>query len=100
MKSDVILFFVFFGTASSACAISSHILLAMVGEVNRKRDDNSQISYFGFSWPTVWREYRILYPNGRYATALVISVILGLALSLITIYYLFGVLPKYALPSR
>ncbi len=100
MKSDVITFFLFFGAASSGCAISSRILLAMVGEVNRKRDDNSQISYFGFSWPRVWREYRTHYPNGRYATALVVSLVLDLALSLITFYWLFVVLPKYALPSR
>ena len=100
MKTDVIMFFVFFGGASSACAISSYILLAMVGEVNRKRADNAQISYFGFSWPKVWRKYRVFYPNGRYGAALVISVVLGLGLALLSFYYLFGVLPKYALPSR
>jgi hypothetical protein len=100
MKADAIVFFLLFGATSSACAASSFILLAMVGEINRKRDDHSQIRYFGCSWTTVWREHRALYPNARYATALVVSTVLGLALGLASFYYLFGVLPRYALPSR
>jgi hypothetical protein len=94
------MFFTFFGAASSASAAISFILLAMVGEINRKRDDQSQIPYFYFSWTKVWREYRLLYPNGIYSRALVVATFLALILTLISIFYLFGVLPKYALPSR
>jgi len=100
MKFDVIVFFLLFGAATSACAASSFILRAMVGEVNRKRDVHSQISYFAFSWPKVWREYRAIHPNGRYAIALAVCTVLALTLALVAFYYLFGVLPRYALPSR
>jgi hypothetical protein len=97
---DVVMFFLFFGAATSASAASTLILFAMVGEINRKRDDHSQIPYFCFSWTYVFREYRLLYPKGVYARALVVSVCLVCALALISFYLLFGVLPKYSVPSR
>ena len=100
MRSQVILFFLFFGAASSASMASSLILFAMVGEINRKKDDSAQIPYFGFSWTTVWREYRLLYPTGRYSRILVIATALFFIFALISFFYLFVVLPKYSLPSR
>ena len=100
MKLDVITFFALFALASAACAVSSHALFAMAGEVNRKSKGHSRFPLLGFSWLEVWREYRTLYPNGRYAKLLLVAVILAGVLSLMTFYYLFGVLPKYALPSR
>ncbi len=72
----------------------------MVGEVNRKKDEHSQIPYFRFSWTKVWREYRLLYPRGIYSRVLVVVVALACVFALISFVYLFGVLPKYALPSR
>jgi hypothetical protein len=100
MKSGVIMFFLFFGAASSGAAATSLLLFTMVGEINRKRDENSQIPYFFFSWTRVWREYGLLYPNGKYRRVLVIATFLATAFGLISFYILFGALPKYALPSR
>lgn len=100
MRFDVAMFFLFFGAATSASAASSFLLFAMVGEINRKRDDHSQIPYFRFSWIKVWREYRSLYPRGVYSRVLVVAAVLACVLGLVSFVYLFGVLPKYALPSR
>jgi hypothetical protein len=100
MRSDVLLFFLFFGAASSGAAATSFLLLAMVGEINRKKDERSQIPYFSFSWTRVWREYGLLYPRGKYRRALLIATIFAVISALIAFYFLFGVLPKYALPSR
>jgi len=100
VKLDVILFFVFFGVSTAASALSSFLLFAMVGEINRKRDEHSQIPYFRFSWTKVWRDYRTLYPHGVYSRALTISVAASIIFGLVSIVYLFGVLPKYSLPSR
>jgi hypothetical protein len=100
MRSEVLLFFLFFGAATSGAAATSFLLFAMVGEINRKKDDRSQIPYFSFSWTHVWREYGLLYPNGKYRQALVVATVLAGVFALIAFYFLFGVLPKYALPSR
>lgn len=40
----------------------------MIGEINRKRQENKQISYFGFTFPKmlrIYREYRRLHSNGK-----------------------------------
>lgn len=100
MRSTVLLFFICFGAASSSAAMTSFILVAMVGEINRKKEEREQISYFRFSWPKIWREYGVLYPDGLYKRALVIATVLTGLFALVTFYILFGVLSKYALPSR
>ena len=100
MRSDVLLFFLFFGAASSGGAATSLLLFAMVGEINRKKDERAQIPYFSFSWTRVWREYGLLYPDGRYRQALVIATVFAGIFALVAFYFLFAVLPKYALPSR
>jgi len=100
MKFDLIMFFPFLGITSSAGAASSFLLMAMIGEVNRKKDNDSQIRYFFIPWTKVWREYKLLYPNGKYNRALILAFVTWGVFSLLSFVYLFGVLPKYALPSR
>lgn len=100
MKFDVILFFVFFGVSTAASALSSFLLFAMVGEINRKKGELSQIPYFRFAWTKVWRDYRTLYPEGAYSRVLAITVAVTIVFGLASILYLFGVLPKYSLPSH
>jgi len=100
MKFDVVMFFLFFGAATSASAATYFILLTMVNRINRKRDYRSQIPTLGFSWPQVWREYGLVYPNGRYRRALAGAAVLAIAFALISFFWLFGVLPRYAVPSR
>lgn len=99
MKVDVIMLVLFFAAKSSSTLASTLILFAMIGEINRKRE-SSRIQYFHFSWIRVLREYRLLYPQGRYTISLFVAIFLAVAFSLVSVYLLFGVLPKYALPSR
>ncbi len=90
----------FFGASTSSTLASALILFAMVGEINRQRDTSSPIRYFGLSWNLVLREYRMLYPHGRYTAPLFATIVLAVGFSLVFVYLLFGLLPKYALPSR
>jgi hypothetical protein len=86
---------------STSCSLVGTLMLfAMVGEINRKRDESDQIPYFHFSWVPVLREYRTLYPQGKYAQVLYVTIALTVVFSLAFVYLLFVVLPKYALPSR
>jgi hypothetical protein len=56
----------------------------MIGEINRKRQEGNQVSYFGFAFPKMLRifgEYRSLYPNGKvhiYVLAALVLVIIGM----------------------
>ena len=100
MTRDVVFFFMFFGIASAGAAAISFLLFAMVGEINRKRGEEAQIPYFSFSWTKVWQEYGLLYPRGPYRRALAVAAIVAGIFTLVSLYYFFGVLPEYALPSR
>jgi hypothetical protein len=102
MKLDLILFFFFFGAATIACIALNLLLFAMIDRVNQKKDDHSQFRYFflSWTWTKVWREYKLLYPKGAYSRALIALIATWGIFSLLTAVYLFGVLSKYALPSR
>jgi hypothetical protein len=63
-----LMFFVTFALAVSCCVISTFVLTAMIGEINRKLPDNAQIAYFGFHPGKFFRikdEYARLYPKGK-----------------------------------
>lgn len=100
MRFDVMMLIAAFGASTFSTLASTLILFAMIGEINRQRDSASQVGYFHFSWVQVLREYRLLYPDGKYIRALHISIFFAGVFSLIFLYLLFGVLPKYAVPSR
>lgn len=100
MKFDVIMLVVVFGISSFCTLASTLILFVMIGEINRKRDSNAQIQYFRFSWVRVLREYRLLYPSGKYTPVLFVAMALAAVFALMFLCVLFGVLPRYSLPSR
>jgi len=100
VRFDAIMLISFFGASTFSTLASTLILFAMIGEINRKKDSNSQIQYFHFSWIRVLREYRLLYPKGKYTPALISAIFLAAVFALIFLYLLFGVLPKYSVPSR
>jgi hypothetical protein len=100
VKFDVIMLISYFGASTLSTLASTLILFAMIREINRKRDDGSQIQYFRFSWIHVMREYRLLYPKGRYTPALIGAIFLAAVFAFISLYLLFGVLPRYSVPSR
>jgi hypothetical protein len=91
---------VLFGLSTLSSLSATFVVFAMIGEVNRKRDARSQISYLHCSWLRVFREYRSLYPQGTYTRYLVLAVILTCVLFPISVYLLFGLIPRHALPSR
>ena len=51
------------------CMYAANMLgYMMIGEINRRRQDDDQVSYFGFWFQKILRilgEYRELYPDGR-----------------------------------
>lgn len=99
-KYQVIALLLSLGASSMCSFLSIWIVFAMIGEVNRKRDDLSQLSFFRFSWIRVLREYQELYPKGRYILPLKVAVVASAISSFVFIYVLFGILPRYAVPSR
>jgi hypothetical protein len=57
-----------FSVGVSAIFLGALLFFAMTGEVNRKREDGNQVSYFDlrpFGRMEVYSEYRRLYPEGR-----------------------------------
>lgn len=59
---------VLFSVAMSAVVLGNKFQAMMIGEINRRRPDDNQVSYFGFTLPKVLRindEYHRLYPRGR-----------------------------------
>ncbi len=100
MKSEAIILIVLFGASTSCTAVASFVLFAMIGEINRARDTAQRIQYFRFSWIQVFREYRSLYPDGKFSSALVMMTVFAGIFGALFLYVLFGVLPKYSIPSR
>lgn len=48
--------------------VANMYLTMMIGEINRKRQEGTLVSYLGFSFPKVLRifhEYRSAYPSGK-----------------------------------
>ncbi|NUS46283.1 MAG: hypothetical protein HOQ15_01685 [Gemmatimonadaceae bacterium] len=72
--------------------VLANILLSMmIGEINRRRLDDDQVSYFGFTFPKMQRifaEYRSSYPSGRlnlYALLAFAVAVAGLVITAVCI---------------
>jgi hypothetical protein len=63
MTPALVMFIALCGAATAGSIVSTLITFAMVGEINRKSDNSSQVSYFNSSWIRVFRAYRALYPR-------------------------------------
>ena len=86
--------------ATFTSVASTLIMFAMIGEINRKKNDSSQIPYFNASAMRILREYRALYPRGAYSRAFFVSVTLTGVLFILLVYLVFGVFAGQAPPSR
>lgn len=68
MSARIIAGIVSFCLAMTAILVANMITTAMIGEINRKRQDDKLMSYIGFT-PSkilqIFREYRSLYLDGR-----------------------------------
>jgi len=57
-----------FSIALTGLFLANLFLTMMIGEINRKRQAGSLVSYFGYTFPKMIRifgEYRDSYPDGR-----------------------------------
>lgn len=66
------------GVLLTSTAFGNLIWFAMIGEINRKRDETDQIGYFGstpFKFAALVEEYRTRYPHGKYAMLLLICLV-------------------------
>lgn len=85
MSARVIVGIVSICLALTGLVLANMFLFMMIGEINRKRQDGSLVSYFGFTFSKmllIFGEYRHLYPGGHlhiYALAAFSTAIIGLA---------------------
>jgi hypothetical protein len=59
---------IFFCVALTGMILANLFTVMMIGEINRKRADANQISYFGYTFGKIrriFREYHASYPDGR-----------------------------------
>lgn len=57
-----------FGVALTGLFLANMFIVMMIGEINRTRQEGNLVSYFGFTFPKLWRivrEYRRSYPAGK-----------------------------------
>src|SRR5207245_11206965 len=70
--------------ATTGLFLANMFLPMMIGEINRKRQEGSLVSYFGFTFPKMLRifgDYRSSYPKGSlhiYSVAAFVLAIIGL----------------------
>ena len=79
--------------ALTGIIVANMILMAVIGEINRRREAGKSFSYFGFTFIKllrIFREYRNLYPNGylyiyawmSFAVAIVGLIIVGVCIGI------------------
>lgn len=100
MSGPVIVGVVALLLAMSGFSLSNLFVTAMIGEINRKSDDKNAISYFGYH-PSkaifIFREYRRLYPSGRfhiYAIGGMVLAFVGVVTAFIIMVTVPGLIPS------
>lgn len=71
-----------FCIAMTGLFLANMFLTMMIGEINRKRQDGSLVSYVGFTGPKIMqicREYRHSYPDGKVFLYAVVAFALAMA---------------------
>ena len=84
-----------FTVAASLALVAGFVQMAMVGEVNRKLPEDSQISYFGWHFGKAVRvntEYKRLYPFGKLLGVFNILLTLSMALGASSAAVLFRII--------
>lgn len=84
-----------FCVAMTAVFLGNLCLWRMIEEINRKRQGGDLIDYFWFTLPKTMRifeEYRILYPDGKYADYTRAAMVLA-AISMCAAAVSIGILP-------
>jgi hypothetical protein len=87
MTARLIIGFLAFSVAMSGCYMANMLTYAMIGEINRRRPDDRQISYFWFTpvkMIDILDEYRDNYPEGKlrsHRRLAIITMFAGLAVT-------------------
>jgi hypothetical protein len=69
-----------FCVAMTGVIIANILLVMMIGEINRTRQEGNLVSYFGFTFPKILRifaEYRRSYPRGKIHVYALMAFALG-----------------------
>ena len=77
MSARVLTGIILFCVSMTGVFLGNLFLFMMIGEVNRKRPDGDQVSYFGhhyFKTKRIFGEYRKLYPEGTIHVYMLISI--------------------------
>jgi hypothetical protein len=77
MSARMLVGIILFCVSITGIFLGNMFQLMMIGEVNRKRPDGDQISYFGhhyFKTKRILGEYRKLYPEGAIHVYLLICI--------------------------
>ena len=80
MSTRLLVGIAFFSTAMTGCFLGNTFQLMMIGEVNRKKPEDQQISYFWFDTSKIvriFKEYRAFYPEGKLHLAALSCIALG-----------------------
>ena len=81
MSARIVAGIILFCLCLSAVILANLFHTMMIGEINRKREENDLISYFGSTPAKVLRifgEYRRLYPDGKLHIYALASFALGM----------------------
>jgi hypothetical protein len=94
-----ILLIVSFAVVAVSAIACNWIVYAMIGQVNRKKGEASRMRFWGSSWRSVSKEYRLLFPQGKLSGALVAAICVTCVSTLTTLYLLFWAVPR-SFPGR
>ena len=84
LSARIIIGIISFCLAITGIFLGNMVQTMMIGEINRKRQDGNLISYIGYTFPKIiriFREYHLLYPNGKlrvYALAAIVLAFIGM----------------------
>lgn len=99
MTLSFILLIVSFAVVALAAIASNWIVYAMIGQVNRKKGEAGRLRFWGSSWRSVSKEYRLLFPKGKLNRALVAAICVTCVSTAATLYLIFWAVPR-SFPGR
>ena len=82
LSARVVVGIVSFSVAMTGCVLANFFLTMMIGEINRKREEGRQVSYFGMTPPKmlrIFREYRSSFASGNLDTLALTSFAVAVA---------------------
>lgn len=94
MTLSFILLIVSFAVVALAAIATNWIVYAMIRQVNRKKGEAGQMRFWGSSWRSVTKEYRLRFPQGKLGGALAVAIWVTCFATLSTVYLLFWAVPR------